>query len=1206
MLRKSLKMFIVMILLLGSLPLNFIESASAEGSHQVVVPIGYTPIYTVDDLNKVRNNLSGKYIVMNDIDLTEATRENGSFYNEGKGWIPIGTETTPFQGTFDGNGYKISGLNQQIKSELVIYAGLFGYVKNGKILNIGMENSSITAENTSLDSSTSKVYAGGIVGYGYNISVTDSYNTGSVSAQSLFDGYAGGIIGYVSGQYNTIATITNSYNTGIIQAKTNTGGIAGEVYRTAISGVYNTADLNKTQSKNTGGIVGYMYSNSSITDAYNTGNISYQSRGGGIVGYASSSSIKNVNNEGDLSSATSSSDGGGILGYGSTVTISNSFNNGNIISTANYSEGGGIAGTITSNSSISESYNNGNISVDSYASGIASTAYRSVINQVFNTGTVTATSSGGIVSYGSEITIIDSFNIGTIKGRYNLGGIAALALSGSSIKNTYNTGSLVSIVSYSSIDKGGIVGENEGTIENSYYIDLINTGVGIGAADGTYKVTFDHMKDKATFQGFDFTSIWKQDTESEFRFPLLSVVPTGESERIIDVSIASLPEKLQYIQGEELILTGGKLLVKTNHGNSKQVEMSQEMVSKINPDWTGNQTVKVTYDGFQTTFTVNVKPTYQVTFADYDGTILKTEDVVGGESATAPEVPIHDGRTFIGWDTTFSNVHDYLYVKAQYRVHEYSVTYRDGESSLFTQTHKYGETINIPEQPTKVGYAFLDWYTDSEYQNLYSFSEPIKSDVVLYAKFVKIPDKVQNIVVKPGIDYLKVTWKPVADADRYSVWWTTSPNEYFNGTYISPENNEYFISGLNQNQTYYVRVTANRLVDDKQIDSPDSQLISARTVFTGVTSPKATAVGADKVKLTWLKSPDATGYEIYRSESSGGSYYKIATTEGYKEDYLNTGLAPGKTYYYKIKAYREINGSTYYSPFSTITSAKPVLTGTTIKAAMAGYDKVKLTWTKSVEATGYEIYRADSLTSTFSKVITITNNSTLTYTNSGLATGKRYYYKIRVYKSIGGKNYYTGYSNSTYATPVLGGTNATAISSGYNKVKVSWKPVSGSHGYEVYRATSLSGSYSKVTTITKGSTLSYINTSLTTGRTYYYKVRAYRIVSGKKVYNSFSKVVSAKPTLAAPSKIYLTKGSKTAIKVSWYNAGEATGYEIYRSIQKTGTYSRIKSITSAKTTSYTNTSLARAKTYYYKVRAYKVVNGKKVYSSFTTVAIYKL
>ena len=76
--------------------------------------------------------------------------------------------------------------------------------------------------------------------------------------------------------------------------------------------------------------------------------------------------------------------------------------------------------------------------------------------------------------------------------------------------------------------------------------------------------------------------------------------------------------------------------------------------------------------------------------------------------------------------------------------------------------------------------------------------------------------------------------------------------------------------------------------------------------------------------------------------------------------------------------------------------------------------------------------------------------------------------------------------------------------------KITWEKVSGASGYEIYSATSKNGKYKKVMTIKKGGTVSYKNTKLKKGKTYYYKVRAYRTVNGKKVYGAYSSVKSVK------------------------------------------------------------------------------------------------
>ena len=81
------------------------------------VPDGYTPIRTAEDLNNIRNDLSGKYILMNDIDL--------SAFGE---WTPIGIRFSPFEGVLNGNGHTIRGLQS--------FEALFLFIQNAKICNL--------------------------------------------------------------------------------------------------------------------------------------------------------------------------------------------------------------------------------------------------------------------------------------------------------------------------------------------------------------------------------------------------------------------------------------------------------------------------------------------------------------------------------------------------------------------------------------------------------------------------------------------------------------------------------------------------------------------------------------------------------------------------------------------------------------------------------------------------------------------------------------------------------------------------------------------------------------------------------------------------------------------------------------------------------------------------------------------------------------
>ncbi len=96
------------------------------------VPEGWIGIYTAEDLDRIRDKIAFNYILMNDIEFTEADfAEGGAF--EG-GWVPIGTRKQPFIGSFNGNGYVVRGL--RIRAEDTEYVGLFGRCQSAFSLRI--------------------------------------------------------------------------------------------------------------------------------------------------------------------------------------------------------------------------------------------------------------------------------------------------------------------------------------------------------------------------------------------------------------------------------------------------------------------------------------------------------------------------------------------------------------------------------------------------------------------------------------------------------------------------------------------------------------------------------------------------------------------------------------------------------------------------------------------------------------------------------------------------------------------------------------------------------------------------------------------------------------------------------------------------------------------------------------------------------------
>ena len=234
--------------------------------------------------NEVNNgdNKSGKIIYLtSDLDLSGKFDSDGNALDGNISWTPIGTESNPFSGTFDGNGHIIS--NMYVNRPSYNYNGFFGNANNGTIQNIGVISSYVrgnallsgvvggfgtvvnTYSNTEVIANGS---AGGICGYG--CIVKNSYNLGNITnnVQDIVAGVLGGD-----------GSVYNSYNVGKITGlKASVGGISG--WNCNIYNSYNLGKINGNNSSWTGGILGASSRYKEIVGNVSSGN----SNGGGIFG----------------------------------------------------------------------------------------------------------------------------------------------------------------------------------------------------------------------------------------------------------------------------------------------------------------------------------------------------------------------------------------------------------------------------------------------------------------------------------------------------------------------------------------------------------------------------------------------------------------------------------------------------------------------------------------------------------------------------------------------------------------------------------------------------------------------------------------------------------------------------------------------------------------------------------------------------------
>ena len=247
------------------------------------------------DLDAIREDMRGSYILMNDLDSITAGYEElaSPTANEGKGWQPIAGNNT-FVGSFDGQGYEICDLfiNRPDGSDVA----LFGVVETGGVIeNAGVVNGNITGYEA----------VGSLVGYNRG-TVRDSHFGGSVTG----DLDVGSLVGVNDG------TVSTSYSSGSLTGRDGIGGLVGKNEGT-VSNSYSIGTVNGNDF--VGGLVGK--NDGTVSNSYTSGTVDGRSFVGGLVG----------RNEGVVSkcystdNVTGDEHVGGLVGQNLHGVVSNSF-----------------------------------------------------------------------------------------------------------------------------------------------------------------------------------------------------------------------------------------------------------------------------------------------------------------------------------------------------------------------------------------------------------------------------------------------------------------------------------------------------------------------------------------------------------------------------------------------------------------------------------------------------------------------------------------------------------------------------------------------------------------------------------------------------------------------------------------------------------------------------------------------------------------
>ena len=347
--------------------------------------------------------------------------------------------THPFTGSFNGNGYIITGLTINRPTGISHWGvGLFGAVGSAaSISNVGLVNLNFTGYGSP--------YSGGLVGINYG-TISNVYVTGSVTGGG---GLAGCNYGTILNSYTKVivsggsgfvgnnfaaGVISGSYAEGTINGGSYLGGLAGSNYGSISNSHFSGSVIG---SGSTGGLVGENGGTGTISNSYATGTVSGDGYVGGLVGNNYGTILRSY----ATSAVSGNSDVGGLVGYNYLGLsyfgdvwpgiIANSYATGSVTGGVNSVDIGGLVGR--NSGAVSNAYATGNVSGN--------------------------TNIGGLVgyNYGGTPSIFNSFATGSVSGSSRIGGLVG-----------YNVGSIANSgwwtgAASQAIGSGGAITYNEAT-----------------------------------------------------------------------------------------------------------------------------------------------------------------------------------------------------------------------------------------------------------------------------------------------------------------------------------------------------------------------------------------------------------------------------------------------------------------------------------------------------------------------------------------------------------------------------------------------------------------------------------------------------------------------------------------------------------------------------------------------------------------------
>ena len=352
---------------------------------------------------------------------------------------------------------------------------------------------------------------------------------------------------------------------------------------------------------------------------------------------------------------------------------------------------------------------------------------------------------------------------------------------------------------------------------------------------------------------------------------------------------------------------------------------------------------------------------------------------------------------------------------------------------------------------------------------------------------------------------VSLKWDKNANASGYEI------EQYKGGkwTQIAKINNSstvsYNVSGLAADTTYTFRMRAYKTLSSGTAYS-DYVRLAAKTQLTNTDKFVGTAISPTAVKLDWNRNDKVTGYII--EQYKGGKWTQIAVTKNNTTlTFTVKGLADATPYSFRIKTYKNADGKTNYSGYTTVKAETPPAAVKNARVTSTTATWITLEWERNANVTGYAIeqYKGGKWT----QIAVTKNNTTLKFIVKGLNPDTKYSFRIRAYKTNGTKTTYGGYVSMAGTTRIANVAKFSATALSQTAVKLSWSRNANVSGYviEQYKG----GKWTQINVIRDKNVTTMVVAPLAKGTTYSFRMKSFKTVDGS---NRFSEYISAKATTA--------------------------------------------------------------------------------------------